>query len=154
MITATEVALAFADPFDPSLIPDGPFNPNTLNTCTFLISVLATVNTFAVNYRGEPFVEPLRQNTMLWRSLLASYGMLLSCTFEVFPPLNDIFQLAEFPDATNQQSEWMGNATADGLVMGALTKVVQTTGFPVFIFGLMLLDTALTFLSERMITTR
>ena len=38
----TECALLYVDPFDPSLVPDGPFNPNVLNTCTFLITCVAT----------------------------------------------------------------------------------------------------------------
>jgi cation-transporting ATPase 13A1 len=43
MMTAliTECALSYIDPFDPSLVPDGPFNPNVLNTCTFLITCVA-----------------------------------------------------------------------------------------------------------------
>ena len=38
----TECALSYVDPFDPSLVPDGPFNPNVLNTCTFLLMCVAT----------------------------------------------------------------------------------------------------------------
>jgi cation-transporting ATPase 13A1 len=148
MIVATEVALSFVDPYDPSLIPDGPFNPNTLNTCTFLVSVLATVNTFAVNYRGKPFVEPLRKNKMLWRSLQTSYVLLSACTFEVFPPLNDIFQLAEFPDTTTEPGEWTEQTKSHNAVMSFLTKLVRSTGFPVFLFGLMVVDTFLAFSSE------
>ena len=157
MIIATEAALSFVDPFDPSMIPDGPFNPNTLNTCTFLVSVLATVNTFAVNYRGEPFVEPLRKNTMLWRSLQICYGLLFACALEVFPPLNDLFQLAEFPDTVGEGGiEWTND---EGYVpphsslpfVSSLNQIVQCIGFPLFISGLMACDTILTFVSERVI---
>ena len=42
ILIATEVSLSFVDPFDPSLVPDGPFNPNVLNTCAFLFTCLAT----------------------------------------------------------------------------------------------------------------
>jgi manganese-transporting P-type ATPase len=42
ILIATEAALSFVDPFDPSLVPDGPFNPNVLNTCAFLFTCLAT----------------------------------------------------------------------------------------------------------------
>jgi cation-transporting ATPase 13A1 len=42
ILLATDVALSFVDPFDPSLVPDGQFNPNTLNTCTFILTSLAT----------------------------------------------------------------------------------------------------------------
>jgi manganese-transporting P-type ATPase len=42
ILLATEAALFFVDPYDPSLVPDGPFNPNVLNTCTFLLTCLST----------------------------------------------------------------------------------------------------------------
>ena len=156
MIIATEVALSFVDPYDPSMIPDGPFNPNTLNTCTFLISVLATVNTFAVNYRGEPFVEPLRQNKMLWRSLQVCYAVLFACALEIFPPLNDLFQLAEFPDTMDAGSlEWMTDSFESDQsnlpLMSSLTLLVKSIGFRSFMTGLMICDTLLVFISERLI---
>ena len=145
MIVATEAALSFVDPFDPSMIPDGPFNPNALNTCTFLISVLATVNTFAVNYRGEPFVEPLRANKNLWKSLQLCYVILFACSLEIFPPLNDLFQLAEFPDV-------IGDGAKEGtLDHSILTRLVETLGFKLFMTGLMVCDTILVFLVERLI---
>jgi len=156
MIIATEVALSFVDPYDPSMIPDGPFNPNTLNTCTFLVSVLATVNTFAVNYRGEPFVEPLRQNKMLFRSLQACYAVLFACALEIFPPLNDLFQLAEFPDTTGAGSlEWMTDSfdsdQSSPPLVSALTRLVKSIGFRSFMTGLMICDTVLVFVFERLI---
>ena len=42
IVIATEAALSFVDPFDPSLVPDGPFNPNVLNSCAFLLTWLST----------------------------------------------------------------------------------------------------------------
>lgn len=42
ILIATEAALSFVDPFDPSLVPDGPFNPNVLNSCAFLFTCLST----------------------------------------------------------------------------------------------------------------
>ena len=86
---------------------------------------------------------------MLWKSLQASYAVLFLCTFEVFPPLNDIFQLAEFP--ISEEPEWKGDDIARGLVMSSLINLVRNTGFPIFMFGLMVADTALAFLSEKMI---
>jgi cation-transporting ATPase 13A1 len=52
ILLVSEAALSFVDPYDPSLVPDGPFNPNVLNSATFIMTSLATINTFAVNYRG------------------------------------------------------------------------------------------------------
>jgi manganese-transporting P-type ATPase len=42
ILITTECALSYVDPFDPSLVPDGTFNPNVLNTCTFLMTCVAT----------------------------------------------------------------------------------------------------------------
>jgi manganese-transporting P-type ATPase len=42
ILVATQTALSFVDPYDPSLVPDGPFNSNVLNTCTFLSTCLTT----------------------------------------------------------------------------------------------------------------
>jgi len=47
ILLACRASLAFVDPFDPSIVADGPFNPNVLNTCTFMLTVLSTINTFA-----------------------------------------------------------------------------------------------------------
>jgi manganese-transporting P-type ATPase len=42
ILIGTECALSYVDPYDPSLVPDGPFNPNVLNTCTFLLTCVST----------------------------------------------------------------------------------------------------------------
>jgi manganese-transporting P-type ATPase len=42
ILIATHMALSFVDSYDPSLVPDGPFNANVLNTCTFLSTCLTT----------------------------------------------------------------------------------------------------------------
>jgi cation-transporting ATPase 13A1 len=94
---------------------------------------------------------------MLWRSLQICYGLLFACALEVFPPLNDLFQLAEFPDTVGESGvEWTND---EGYVpphftlpfMSSLNQIVQSIGFPFFISGLMVCDTILTFLSERVI---
>ena len=146
ILLVTEVALSFVDPFDPSMIPDGPFNPNTLNTCTFLMSVLATVNTFAVNYRGEPFTEPLRKNTMLLRSLQICYGVLFVCALEIFPSLNDLLQLTEFPITTSDEvTSWRVESAESTFFVSLSNDVVQQFGFSAFICGVMILDSVLAF---------
>lgn len=145
ILLSTQAALAFVDPYDPSMIPDGPFNPNTLNSCAFLLSTVATVNTFAVNYRGDPFTEPLRKNTLLLRSLQICYAILFGCALEVFPPLNDLFQLAEFPAAGD------GDLVANGSISRMISNVIRIVGFPVFVSGLMAADTALVFAVEHVI---
>ena len=156
IMIATEVSLAFVDPFDPSMIPDGPFNPNTLNTCTFIMNVLATINTFAVNYRGRPFMEDLWENKLLLRSLQVCYGVLFVCALEIFPPLNDLLQLAELPDVSAMGDEvrsWRStNSFAPkGSLLPLLEGAVESVGFHVFLSSLMICDTVLAFVAERII---
>jgi manganese-transporting P-type ATPase len=150
IMIATEASLAFVDPYDPSMIPDGPFNPNTLNTCTFLMNALATVNTFAVNYRGRPFMEDLWDNKLLLRSLQVCYGVLLVCALEVFPPLNDLLQLTELPDVLSN-IEAIDRSASLGGSSAILVSIAASTGFPVFMCALMVSDTIVTFGAEKLI---
>ncbi|CAB9527936.1 Probable manganese-transporting ATPase catp-8 [Seminavis robusta] len=152
IIVACSAALAFVDPYDPSIVADGPFNPNVLNTCTFMLTVLATINTFAVNYRGRPFTENLQENKLLMRSLLACYISLLLCSFEAFPPLNDLLQLSSFPDTTVERD--FESKEADfmlAMMNEPLLGVLQMVEFPTFMCILMVADTALSFLVEKTI---
>ena len=94
------------------------------------MSVLATVNTFAVNYRGEPFTEPLRKNTMLLRSLQICYGVLFVCALEIFPPLNDLLQLTEFPITTSDEvTSWRVESAESTFFVSLSNDVVQQFGF-------------------------
>jgi manganese-transporting P-type ATPase len=154
ILLATEVALAFVDPYDPSLVPDGPFNPNVLNSCTFLLTCVATINTFAVNYRGRPFMCDLHENKFLYRSLLVCYAVLTICCLEIFPPLNDLLQLTTLPSAMTKSE---GLSFSDAVVFDTsqqhplILSLVETIDFPVFMFGLMVLDTILAFAAERLV---
>lgn len=150
IMIATDISVAFVDPYDPSIIPDARFNPNVLNTCTFLLTMLATVNTFAVNYRGRPFMEDLSENTLLFRSIQACYALLFICVMEVFPPLNDLFQLSPFPDTNMNSSandDWISSVSQ----IGGLTSFVRQVGFPIAMCSFMVVDTALAFACEKII---
>lgn len=140
---AAQAALLFADPYDPSLVPDGPFNPNTLNSCTFLLTCLATVNTFAVNYRGRPFMKDLKENRILYRGLLVAYACLAVCALEAFPPLNDLMQLTMLP----QVEDYIAEKDGGGFVLEAISVI----GFPLFMGCLMIVDTVLAWQAESLV---
>lgn len=149
---ASQVSLSYVDPYDPSMIPDGPFIPNTLNTTTFLMNMLATVNTFAVNYRGEPFVEPLKKNKLLLRTLQTCYAVLVCCALELFPPLGDLLQLSEYPSISSEDAqEWQNEHSGTDPILSLANSTVSSFGFPAFMCGLMFVDTALTFAVENLI---
>lgn len=57
---------------DPLMVPDGDFHPNILNSIVFIISTWMQLNTFAVNYCGKPFTQPLRDNKLLWYGVVSA----------------------------------------------------------------------------------
>jgi cation-transporting ATPase 13A1 len=142
ILVTSETALAFVDPYDPSLVPDGPFNPNVLNSCTFLVLCLITVNTFAVNYRGHPFMQSLSENKFLYRSLQACYAVLIVCSLEIFPPLNDLMQLTALPSVSEVDHMESNHP---------LFELVRLVGFQVFLPALMVVDTVLAFSADRIV---
>jgi cation-transporting ATPase 13A1 len=149
IILATESAFAFVDPYDPSMIPDGAFNANVLNTCTFLVTMVATVNTFFVNYKGRPYMQDFRENTMLLRGVQICHAVIWICALEVFPPLNDLLQLSPFPptdmSAIAQDDDWVASLEQ----AGGLTQLVRSLGFPTFMCLLMAADTAIAYGAEK-----
>jgi cation-transporting ATPase 13A1 len=87
----------FIDPSDPSMLRDGDFRPNVINTVVFIGSIVTQANSFGANYTGEPFMESFRSNKMLSRSLVLAWFVAVVCATDVFPPLNDMLQLVPLP---------------------------------------------------------
>ncbi|KAI5191659.1 manganese-transporting P-type ATPase [Nematocida sp. AWRm77] len=73
------------------------FSPSIANTSMFLLSLGLQVTTLIVNYVGRPFRENLTENTKLLSSLLVSVGLVVLCTLEVVPELNEKMELAAIP---------------------------------------------------------
>lgn len=135
IMAVTHMSEIYADPYDPSSsVPDGPFVPNTLNTSTFLVTMLTMINTFVVNYTGRPFVENLNENTLLFRSIVFCYCALFICAMDIFPPLNDLLQLSALPsDKVPVFSEHKGHF---------FIPIAETYGFRTLLSALMVADTA------------
>jgi hypothetical protein len=71
---------------------------------------------------------------------------------EIFPPLNDLLQLTEFPSTTGSDEIGWQNAELDrSPFLAVVTGVVASIGFPLFMCCLMLFDTALAFAAETII---
>ena len=154
IVVATETSMVFVDPYDPSIIPDASFNPNVLNSCTFLLTMLAIVNTFAINYRGRPYMQDLRQNKLLYRSVQLCYAVLLICVLQIFMPLNDLLQLTPFPDTNltnddDNDDDWLASIASPEA--GRLTGLVRDIGFPLSMCALMVMDTVAAFCCEKII---
>ena len=157
IMAVTIISDAYVDPYDPSQVPDGPFNPNTLNTATFLVTVISTINTFLVNYRGRPYMESLSDNTLLFRSIQGCYFVLFVCALEVFPPLNQLMQLSPLPTAgppifdSGVVGEGSGYDDDSHFVREVLLGAVNSVGFKAMLCVVMLLDTALVTSAETAI---
>ena len=146
IMTVTFISDVYVDPYDPSIVPDGPFHPNILNTATFLITVLSTVNTFLVNYRGKPHMESLSKNVLLYRSIQTCYFVLFVCALEAFPPLNQLLQLSPLPTTGPPAF----NVSHDGgVILDMLLGAVNCVEIRVMLCVVMGLDTGLVTLAEK-----
>ncbi|XP_066294107.1 endoplasmic reticulum transmembrane helix translocase-like [Branchiostoma lanceolatum] len=74
------------------------FEPSVLNSTVYLISMMMQVNTFAVNYKGHPFMESLRENKALLYSLFFSIMSLAALTMGLVPEVAQQFEIVDFPD--------------------------------------------------------
>lgn len=95
-------------------------------------------------------MQDLKDNKMLLRSAQVCYAILFACSLEVFPPLNDLFQIAPFPDTNidaGADDDWALSISQ----AGGLTNFVREVGFPVAMSIFMAADTVLAFAAERII---
>lgn len=74
------------------------FEPNIINSTVYLICMGLQVSTFAVNYKGHPFMESLRENRLLLYSILASSSVVLCLALNLVPDVQSAFQIIDFPD--------------------------------------------------------
>ena len=126
------------------------FEPNTLNSVVYLVDMGMQVSTFAVNYRGEPFMQSIWSHKPLRNSLLITFGVVLLLAANLMPELTEWFQLVPFSDQVRspflhlwQSKMWTWLFTAsqyndyddsDGrlqlLVCGPLSPIPLRPGIP------------------------
>ncbi|XP_037079759.1 LOW QUALITY PROTEIN: manganese-transporting ATPase 13A1-like [Pollicipes pollicipes] len=73
------------------------FEPNILNSTVYIISMTLQVATFAINYRGHPFMESLSENRPLLYSIVGSLVVVFTLALGFMPDLNQQFSVVEFP---------------------------------------------------------
>ncbi|XP_064457575.1 endoplasmic reticulum transmembrane helix translocase-like [Ornithodoros turicata] len=73
------------------------FKPSLLNSTVYIISMALQVSTFAINYRGQPFMESLQENKALLYSLLISGLSIVCLVTGVIPDVAKQFEIVEFP---------------------------------------------------------
>jgi len=83
---------------DEKIDPDSDFKPNLVNSAVFIISLMMQISTFAINYKGHPFMESLLENRPLFFSLSIVAGMTLFMAAEIDSSFNEWIELVPFTD--------------------------------------------------------
>lgn len=74
-----------------------PFEANIINSTVYIISMALQVATFAINYRGQPFMEGLFENRALFYSLVGSAAVILALASGFIPDTAHEFEIVDFP---------------------------------------------------------
>eukprot|EP00794_Sanderia_malayensis_P015929 gene15929-17530_t len=73
------------------------FEPSLVNSTVYIISVALQISTFAVNYRGHPFMESLWENKPLLYSIAGSGLAVFSLAAGWLPDVAGQFEIIDFP---------------------------------------------------------
>jgi cation-transporting ATPase 13A1 len=77
-----------------------PFLPNLLNSTVFLVETSQMIAVFFTNYKGRPWMKGMLENHPLFLSVFICIGGVIVASWEMAPQLNDMIQLAPFPNDT------------------------------------------------------
>lgn len=103
------------------------FQPSLVNSVVYIISMSMQVATFAVNYRGRPFMESLFENKPLFYSISISIVSLLSLMLGLMPDVSEKFEIVPFP--AEFQSRFCQVVIADFLCAFVIDRILR------FLFG-------------------
>lgn len=74
------------------------FSKSLVNSMVFIISTTLQVTTFAVNYRGEPFMVAFTKNKALFYSVMVTMTIMVLLASGQSEELSETFSLVPFPD--------------------------------------------------------
>ncbi|KAF6215420.1 hypothetical protein GE061_010172 [Apolygus lucorum] len=72
------------------------FEPSLLNSTVYIISMALQVSTFAINYRGHPFMESLFENKPFMYIILCSTASIFALALGAFPDIAYQFEIVNF----------------------------------------------------------
>lgn len=72
------------------------FTPNIVNSTVYIISVTMQIATVAVNYKGHPFMESMRENRLLSYAIFTSSAIVLCLALGIVPDLLTTFEVIDF----------------------------------------------------------
>eukprot|EP00002_Diphylleia_rotans_P031255 TRINITY_DN6487_c0_g1_i1.p1 TRINITY_DN6487_c0_g1~~TRINITY_DN6487_c0_g1_i1.p1 ORF type:complete len:1188 (+),score=202.34 TRINITY_DN6487_c0_g1_i1:53-3616(+) len=101
LVTAVFMARSYAD--DAASKPEDDFKPNIVNTCVFLVSMTMQVSTFAINYRGRPFMQSLRENPPMFYILAGTGALTFAAASNMVPDASELLQLVPYPNEEFRQ---------------------------------------------------
>ncbi|KAK1934348.1 putative cation transporting ATPase [Babesia divergens] len=84
------------DSYVPNL--DTPFEPNLVNTLVYYACFVVNLSGFLANYQGYPYTQPLRENKLVYRMLMASVMLMVALVCDIFSPLREYFSLVAIPN--------------------------------------------------------
>ncbi|XP_075433887.1 endoplasmic reticulum transmembrane helix translocase [Ascaphus truei] len=73
------------------------FEPNLVNSTVYIMSMAMQMATFAINYKGHPFMESLCENKPLLWSIILSGLAIVGLLFGSSPEFNEQFGLVDIP---------------------------------------------------------
>ena len=80
------------------------FAPNIVNSTVYILAVALQVATVAVNYKGHPFMESLRENKLLCYAILFSTTIVVCLSLGIVPDLLTTFEIIDFePDVSRNK---------------------------------------------------
>ena len=88
------------DPFSIELEKslDEKFSPNLINTILFLFLIFNQTIIFTVNYKGEPFMDNILNNSSMMKLIFAIFSISSIVIFDLYPQLNEDFELISLPE--------------------------------------------------------
>ncbi|KXJ78797.1 hypothetical protein RP20_CCG003545 [Aedes albopictus] len=85
------------------------FTPNIVNSTVYIISVTMQIATVAVNYKGHPFMESMRENRLLSYAIFTSSAIVLCLALGIVPDLLTTFEVIDF-ESDPQHRPQRGNS--------------------------------------------
>ncbi|KAH9393866.1 hypothetical protein TYRP_021398 [Tyrophagus putrescentiae] len=120
-------AVALSPPREEFPDLESEFKPSLLNSTVYVISIALQVSTFAVNYKGHPFMCSLWENKPLMYSIVGSFGLIVVLVTGAMPEFSEQFSIVEFPEEFQ--------LTVISVLFADLTTAVIIDRICEFIFG-------------------
>ncbi|OQR67040.1 putative cation-transporting ATPase 13A1-like [Tropilaelaps mercedesae] len=111
---------------------DSKFEPSLLNSTVYILSIALQISTFAVNYRGHPFMESLLENKPLLYALLAPALVVVALVKDLMPDLSSQLELVEFPpDQANLILAALAADIAAAFIIDRILGALLASGKPI-----------------------